>query len=411
MTGLVEVFGERSRGLHLELGSGANDAHRLTTQGGGAHLRRLQHRELRSAWSTSFDPRSLLRLAARVGAQPQLASLDLELPPDIDGDRWEASLRRARLPDGVSVGARLERSSRAVAWSDRPAQSFLVETQTLYLRALRADGSIFTRALSVSGPDDPRILEWIEATLAAWSDDPAHPGGISGTLPVVFAAGGGMVVVHELLGHPLEADNVLRKLSPLAGVPADPPVSHSALTVVDTGEPAAGPGAIVIDDEGTPACPAVLVESGRVVGVLCDRATARALGRDPSGNARRQSYRHDAAPRLRNLTVGSGPHAAEGLVSGTQHGLWVERLGECAVDPGGRFTLWVEAARRIRRGRLAERLRGVRVEGQVLPMLARLVGVGDDVRTFDEPVFCEKHGTVATGLRGPSLLFEGVEVW
>ena len=377
-------------------------------------LRRIAHRDSRSGWASALDEQDLASLAELLEIEPPQRPPLPDAPKPPAAEPWlarlEALARESRPEARRTLGVRSERSARAVAWSDRAPASWALEQDLVYLRRQRDDGSVFVRAYAARGPDDAGLEPWLAAAEAEWAEDPAHAGLAPAVLPAIVAAGGGLVVLHELLGHPLEADNRLRGLSALAGLEGRA-LTDPTLTVIDSPAPAHGPGALELDDEGTPGVPVTLVAEGVLTGTLTDRATAWTLGVQSSGNGRRASFRHAPAPRLRNLVIQPGPRSFEALLGELDEGLYVERLGECMIHPSGRATLWVETARRVRAGRLAERLRGFRISGTLPGWLGALDGVGDDVETYREPVLCDKEGVVLTGLCGPSLRFAQVEAW
>ena len=107
---------------------------------------------------------------------------------------------------------------------------------------------------------------------------------------------------HELLGHPLEADIVAGRGSYL-GSRLGEPIAPSWLTVTD-GRPPPGDGrAAPVDDEGTPVSTVELIASGRVGGVLSDRASAALAGAPSNGHGRRLDYRHPVIPRMWHTTA------------------------------------------------------------------------------------------------------------
>ena len=88
----------------------------------------------------------------------------------------------------------------------------------------------------------------------------------SGERPIVFGPGVGGILLHELVGHALEADTVLGRASWLAGDGAEAVEATEELLVVD--DPRRGRVAWRFDDQGLLARATPLLRGGRVVGWL-----------------------------------------------------------------------------------------------------------------------------------------------
>jgi TldD protein len=175
----------------------------------------------------------------------------------------------------------------------------------------------------------------------------------TGLTSAVFAPGVAGVVAHELIGHALEGDVLMRGatwIGARTSLKATTPV-----TVVD--DPRLGRGPWLIDDEGSKSDRTVLLDRGRVVGSLLDRASAGALGRSSTGHGRRSSYLDAICPRMGCTFIESGDDDPDEVVRSTRSGVFVRRLTGGQTDPfAGRATFVVSDADRIVEGRLAEPL-------------------------------------------------------
>jgi TldD protein len=174
----------------------------------------------------------------------------------------------------------------------------------------------------------------------------------SGEWPVVFAPGVGGVLLHETVGHALEADAVLGRVSWLAGDAGRPFRGPRQLVVAD--DPRRGRAAWRVDDEGEPARATALMREGRAVGWLHDRNTARLSGREPTGHGRRSSFRDAVRPRMGCTFLGAGRGEPAEALEGIEDGVYVRRMEAASTDPRtGRALFRVTDADRIRHGRLA----------------------------------------------------------
>ncbi len=172
----------------------------------------------------------------------------------------------------------------------------------------------------------------------------------SGQTTAVFAPGAAGVVAHELIGHALEGDVVLRGRSWIGN--GQLPAGGRPLTVVD--DPRQGRGAWQIDDEGVAARETVLVDQGRPVGVLTDRVTAEALSLPLTGHGRRSSYLEVVRPRMGCTFIEAGTDDPLETVRSTPKGVFIRRLATGHTDPSaGRATFVVTDADRIEAGRIS----------------------------------------------------------
>ena len=73
----------------------------------------------------------------------------------------------------------------------------------------------------------------------------------AGKMDVVMQNGWGGVLVHEAVGHPLEADNIAKKIGAFTGKMGQK-VAIAVFTMVDDGSLPNFRGTTNFDDEGTP---------------------------------------------------------------------------------------------------------------------------------------------------------------
>ena len=173
-------------------------------------------------------------------------------------------------------------------------------------------------------------------------------------LPVVLAPGVGGVLVHEIVGHALEADRVLSGDSWL-GLLEDP-IAPRELAIVD--DPRRGRAAWRIDDEGEPSLPTALIRDGRVAGWLHDSRTAQAANKPPTGHGRCSSYREPIQPRMGCTFVAPGKHEPAELLQGVREGVYVRRMEAGTTDTrSGRAVFRVTDSDRIQNGRIDAPLR------------------------------------------------------
>jgi TldD protein len=201
------------------------------------------------------------------------------------------------------------------------------------------------------------------------------PGAPNGSYDTIFDPAAASVLVHELIGHSLEADTAHRgsalwraRAAFQAGLPIEvwdgPP----------TGTELAG-----TDDEGSPIRRATLIEDGRVVGLVTDRRTATSPA-ELTGHGRRERFSAPVLPRVRHTVLAAGPDDRAQVISRTSNGILVEHVyGADAVPGRGSFIMRVREGRRISNGELGQTIRDFTLLGD-LDSLRRLDAVcGDEL--------------------------------
>jgi len=221
------------------------------------------------------------------------------------------------------------------------------------------------------------------------------------------------LILHEAFGHALEGDLVYSGASVLAGK-LGTQVAAPQVTIVDEGVVNGG-YFVPYDDEGSRKGRTVVVEGGVLKSYLTSRATASALRMPVTGNGRAQDFASAPIVRQTNLYMVGGDWSLEEMIEDIEFGLYLTGRGAGGgeVDTAaGTFTFSVGPSRIIRKGELAEMVRGVVVSGMVLETLKGVEAVGKDVK-IRTSVFggCGKEGqTVKVGFGGPHVRIKEVTV-
>jgi TldD protein len=200
-----------------------------------------------------------------------------------------------------------------------------------------------------------------------------------GRMPVVLSSEAGGTMVHEAIGHGLEADLALRGMS----VYRDRVGQRIGSPLVSIADDATLPGkrgSFGIDDEGTPGQRTLLVEKGVLKGFLHDRLSSMRDDAGPTGNGRRESYRHKPIPRMTNTVILPGTSPPEEVLAGVTHGLLVVKMGGGQVNTvTGDFMFEVAEGYRIEHGKPGEPVRGATITGNGPEILSMIDRVGSDL--------------------------------
>jgi TldD protein len=233
----------------------------------------------------------------------------------------------------------------------------------------------------------------------------------AGEFPVVLAAGSAGILLHEAIGHGLEADANRKGISVYSSRLAQR-VAPSDVTIVDDGTQPGSRGSINVDDEGVDGQSTVLVENGILASYMHDRISAAHYGVAPTGNGRRQSFKHPPLPRMRNTYMLPGPHAPEEIVASVKRGLYAETFTNGVVRIGaGDFTFYVKTGYWIEDGKLGRPIKDANLIGSGPECLERAVMVGNDLVHDESGWTCGKDGqSVPVSLGLPTVKVSAITV-
>ena len=224
----------------------------------------------------------------------------------------------------------------------------------------------------------------------------------TGRLPVVVGNGFGGVLLHEAVGHGLEADAVQKRASVYAGKLGEQ-LAPAFVTAYDDGSREGDWGSDGIDDEGTPTRRTTIIEDGRLVSYLYDLLRAARDDTESTGNGRRESFRHVPVPRMTNTFFAPGEATADELIAGVERGLYAVSFGGGQVEPAtGDFVFGVSEGYLIEDGEIGAPVRGATLVGNGLEALAAIDGVAGDLEIATG--YCGKAGqSVPAGVGQPHV--------
>jgi len=185
-------------------------------------------------------------------------------------------------------------------------------------------------------------------------------------------------MIHEAIGHGLEADLTQMGLSVYSGRIGEE-IASPLVDVVDDATLANKRGSYVFDDEGVNAQRTLLVEKGVLKGYLYDRLSAMKDHTQSTGNGRRESYRSRPIPRMSNTFILPGNMSPEEIVHSTAKGIFVKKMGGGQVNTvNGDFVFEVSEGYLIENGKVGEAVRGATLTGNGPQLLKEIDMVGDD---------------------------------
>ncbi len=233
----------------------------------------------------------------------------------------------------------------------------------------------------------------------------------AGYIPVVLGAGESGILLHEAVGHGLEADFNRKKTSNYSDRIGQP-VASELCTVIDDGTIDHSRGTINVDDEGNVAKKNVLIADGVLQGYLQDRISARHFGVAPSGNGRRESFRNYPMPRMTNTYMLPGESTPDDIVRSVKKGLYAKAFSGGQVNiSNGDFVFSVTEGYLIEDGQVTHPVKNVNIIGNGPDTLSKVTMVANDFKLSDGRWTCGKDGqSVPVGVGMPTVLVSGITV-
>ncbi|HBO83420.1 MAG: peptidase C69 [Deltaproteobacteria bacterium GWC2_42_11] len=200
-----------------------------------------------------------------------------------------------------------------------------------------------------------------------------------GKMSVVLSSEAGGTMIHEAIGHGLEADLAQQGLSVYSNKIGEK-VASDLITVIDDATIPNKRGSYFFDDEGTRGQKTVLVENGILKNYMYDRLTAMKDKKQSTGNGRRESYHHRPIPRMTNTYIAAGKTDPEDIISSVENGLLVKKMGGGQVNTvNGDFVFEVTEGYLIENGKVTEPIRGATLTGSGPSTLRDIDMVGSDL--------------------------------
>lgn len=203
----------------------------------------------------------------------------------------------------------------------------------------------------------------------------------SGEYTVVLSKHQSGVMIHEAVGHPLEADANWKKQSVMSGRMGEK-VASELISIYDDATIPNYRGSLNIDDEGVQCENVQLIEKGRLVGYLNDRLASNIMKTKPNGHGRRESYRNIPIPRMNNTMLAKGESTPEEVIKSVKRGFYAKTYQGGMVDNTGKFTFSVNLGYLIEDGKITKPLRNATLIGSNIDILKNVDMVANDTGIF-----------------------------
>jgi TldD protein len=233
----------------------------------------------------------------------------------------------------------------------------------------------------------------------------------AGEMQVVLGPGWPGILLHEAVGHGLEADFNRKKTSAFAGLIGQS-VASPKVTVVDNGTMAGRRGSLNVDDEGSATQETVLIENGILKGYLSDKLSSRLMGIANTGSGRRENYQSIPMPRMTNTYMLAGDDSPEDILRSVKHGLYAVNFGGGSVNiTNGKFVFSASEAYLIEDGKVTAPVRDATLIGNGPEALKHVSMVGNDLKLDEGIGTCGKEGqSVPVGVGMPTIKLDRMTV-
>ncbi len=216
----------------------------------------------------------------------------------------------------------------------------------------------------------------------------------AGEMPIVLSPGHSGVLIHEAVGHLLEAD-FNRKKTSIFWNKMGQRVASEQIFIYDDPTIPFFRGSYNIDDEGTLSQKTPLVERGTLVGLLQDRLSAKLMDEPLTGHGRRQDYTCIPIPRMSNTYIAEGEYEPEEIIKSVHRGFYADKFQGGQVEDSGKFTFSVSSGFLIEKGRLTVPIKQATLIGTNIDILKKIEMVGSDLTFGFQTGTCGKEGQAA----------------
>ena len=227
----------------------------------------------------------------------------------------------------------------------------------------------------------------------------------AGMFPVVLGNGWPAVMIHEAVGHGLEAD-FNRKQHSIYSNRIGQVVASPQVSIVDQGNlPGKRRGSLNIDDEGTPTQETMLIENGVLRSYLFDKLNAKLMKTKSTGNGRRASYAVPTIPRMTNTFMLNGTYDPKEIIASVDRGVYALNFSGGQVDiTSGEFVFTTSEAYLIEQGKITAPIKEATLIGNGPEVLQQVSMVGNDLKLDYGVGVCGKQGqNVPVGIGQPTL--------
>lgn len=376
----------------------------------GVGLRLVKPWKTFLASTTSNDAGRLIDLAkwvsqnaaeGRTGPSKDTTLIRADYPFQISVDPHDVEMqKKLDLVNGVEAAARKMESrikQVKVVYRDTKQRVFIATSDGLAVEDNRtqvvlnllvvgeANGEMQTAYEAIGGFygfeffTEERLERLVRATVSRLSGLLGAIEAPMGMKTVVLSSEAGGTMVHEAIGHGLEADLAMEGLSCYKDLLGQE-IASPLVSIVDDKTVSNLRGTYAYDDEGIASERTVLVENGILKNYLFDRFHALKHGRQSTANGRRESFRFRPIPRMSNTMILPGADDPGAILRSVDDGVLVRKMGGGQVDTvRGDFVFEISEGYLINNGEVGPMIKNATMMGNGPKVLKDIDMVGTDL--------------------------------
>lgn len=225
----------------------------------------------------------------------------------------------------------------------------------------------------------------------------------SGTFECVLDSRLAGILSHEAVGHTTEADFVIN--GSIAGEFLGKQVASDCVTLIDianTWDGAICPVPVFIDDEGTEATDAVVIENGILKSYMHNKETSLRLGLPLTGNARAYAYYDEPLIRMRNTMILPGKDDLKAMIASLEDGYYLIQPSNGQADSTSEFMFGVTRGYEVKNGVLGRPIKETTISGIAFELLKTITMVSSEM-DWTCAGMCGKKQMIPVGMGGPAI--------
>ncbi|MBT5420272.1 MAG: TldD/PmbA family protein [Candidatus Cloacimonetes bacterium] len=211
------------------------------------------------------------------------------------------------------------------------------------------------------------------------------------------------ILAHEAIGHTTEGDIV--KGGSVAGDYLGAKVASDLVTLVDFAHTALDeqcPVPVYVDDEGTKAEDAIIIEDGVLKKFMHNKETALHFDHEVTGNARAYGFYDEPLVRMRNTAILPGKSKLEDMIASIDNGYYLMKSSNGEADSTSEFMFGVVMGYEIKNGKLGKAIKDTTISGVAFDMLKTITMISDDM-AWSCGGMCGKKQGIPVGMGGPAI--------
>ncbi len=225
----------------------------------------------------------------------------------------------------------------------------------------------------------------------------------AGLKTCVFAADLAGILAHEAIGHTTEADMVMS--GSVASGKIGKQVASPLITLVDFANSFKGqtcPVPVYVDDEGTKAEDAVVIENGILRNYMHNKESAKHFGVAPTGNARAFQFSDEPLIRMRNTAILPGTDNLQDMIASIDDGYYLIRPSNGQADSTSEFMFGITLGYEIKNGKIGRAIKDTTISGVAFDVLKTVTMISPDMKWMSGGM-CGKKQPIPVGMGGPAI--------